>query len=108
MPDVTGPGPGVVARQGLTPPKVSGGPRRRHPPRRRNLALGEVPLARDADAWRAGLCLAVDYALLPSFTGVLGPVTAMGGGLTNPLRAAGQSYEVIELAQASPPIGVPG
>ncbi|CAB4950081.1 unannotated protein [freshwater metagenome] len=45
----------------------------------------------------AGLCLAHDGDRLPDVAGVLTPATAMGGVLTDRLRAAGHSYDVSEL-----------
>ncbi|MEV4421577.1 saccharopine dehydrogenase NADP-binding domain-containing protein [Patulibacter sp. NPDC049589] len=46
---------------------------------------------------QAGLCLAEDQDRLPGAGGVLTPATAMGGVLTDRLRAAGQTYDVTEL-----------
>ena len=46
----------------------------------------------------SGLCLALDSERTPDVSGVLTPATAMGGVLTDRLRAAGHVYEVSELA----------
>lgn len=46
---------------------------------------------------QAGLCLALDNQETPGVAGVLTPATAMGGVLTDRLRAAGQVYEVSEI-----------
>jgi short subunit dehydrogenase-like uncharacterized protein len=46
---------------------------------------------------QAGLCLAQDEDRLPKVAGVLTPATAMGGVLTDRLRAAGHTYDVTEL-----------
>lgn len=45
----------------------------------------------------AGLALVGDAAALPEVAGVLTPATALGGVLTDRLRAAGHTYEVTEL-----------
>lgn len=45
----------------------------------------------------AGLCLALDQDKTPKVAGVLTPATAMGGVLTDRLRAAGHTYEVTEI-----------
>jgi short subunit dehydrogenase-like uncharacterized protein len=45
----------------------------------------------------AGLCLALDADATPQRAGVLTPATAMGGVLTDRLRAAGHTYEVSEI-----------
>lgn len=47
---------------------------------------------------QAGLCLALDRGRTPDVAGVLTPATAMGGVLTDRLRAAGHTYDVSELA----------
>jgi short subunit dehydrogenase-like uncharacterized protein len=41
----------------------------------------------------SALCLALDADRLPERAGVLTPATAMGGVLTDRLRAAGHTYE---------------
>lgn len=46
---------------------------------------------------QAGLCLALDHEKTPKAAGVLTPATAMGGILTDRLRAASHTYEVTEV-----------
>ncbi len=50
---------------------------------------------------QAGLCLALDQDRTPKAAGVLTPATAMGGVLTDRLRAAGHTYEVREVEPVS-------
>ncbi|MGB0119423.1 MAG: saccharopine dehydrogenase NADP-binding domain-containing protein [Solirubrobacterales bacterium] len=48
----------------------------------------------------AGLCLALDRESTPPIAGVLTPATAMGGVLTDRLRAVGHTYEVEEITKS--------
>ena len=48
---------------------------------------------------QAGLCLALDQDITPEVSGVLTPATAMGGVLTERLRAAGHTYDVSEVGR---------